>query len=36
MHPEHVAAKQKGRADFYSEYKIQTCNVVRESKYPKA
>ena len=32
-HPEHVAAKTKGRERFYSEYSIQICNVVRESKF---
>jgi heme-degrading monooxygenase HmoA len=29
----HVEAKKKGRADFYSEYKVQVCNVVRESVF---
>ena len=32
-YPEHVDAKKKGRADFYSEYKIQTCSVLRESRF---
>ncbi len=32
--PEHVDAKKKGRADFYSEYKIQTCSLLRESRFP--
>ncbi len=30
---EHVAAKKQGRESFYSEYSIQVCNVVRESRY---
>ena len=30
-HPEHRAAQRQGRADFYSEYKLQVCEVVRES-----
>ena len=30
---EHVGAKKKGRADFYTEYKVQVCTVVRESKF---
>lgn len=34
MHPEHIDAKKKGRADFYIEYKIQTCNLLREATYP--
>ena len=33
-HPEHVAAKQQGRASLYSEYKIQVCQVLRESAFP--
>src|SRR5581483_230923 len=27
MHPEHLEAKKKGRADFYLEYRVQICNV---------
>lgn len=34
-HPEHVAAKTKGRERFYSEYAIQICNIVRESRFAK-
>jgi heme-degrading monooxygenase HmoA len=33
-HPEHVAAKGKGRTTFYSEYRIQVCTVVREKTFP--
>ncbi|HSN19828.1 MAG TPA: antibiotic biosynthesis monooxygenase [Usitatibacter sp.] len=29
----HVEAKKKGRADFYEEYKVQVCAVVRESAF---
>jgi heme-degrading monooxygenase HmoA len=32
-HPEHVAAQEKGRKLYYTEYHIQVCNVVRESKF---
>ena len=28
-------AKQKGRSEFYSEYKIQVCTVQRETLFPK-
>jgi heme-degrading monooxygenase HmoA len=28
-HPEHLAAKKKGREGFYSEYSIQVCTVER-------
>jgi len=31
-HAEHRAAQRKGRAEFYSEYKLQVCEVVRESR----
>jgi heme-degrading monooxygenase HmoA len=30
---DHVAAKKKGRQSYYSEYSVQICDVVRESKY---
>ena len=32
-HPEHLAAQQQGRDLYYSEYQIQVCEVVRESKF---
>ncbi|MFI5233563.1 MAG: antibiotic biosynthesis monooxygenase family protein [Gemmatimonadales bacterium] len=32
---EHLAAKKKGRSDFYSEYHIQVCTVQRQSDFPK-
>jgi heme-degrading monooxygenase HmoA len=34
LHPEHVDAKKKGRTEFYSEYKVQTCSLLRESRFP--
>ena len=34
LHAEHVGAKKKGRADFYSEYRIQICTVQRDSSFP--
>jgi heme-degrading monooxygenase HmoA len=30
---QHVEAKKKGRADFYTEYKLQVCTVQRESAF---
>ena len=33
MQAQHVEAKKKGRADFYEEYKVQVCSVVRESSF---
>ena len=35
LHAEHVEAKKKGRASFYSEYRVQVCSVLRESAFPK-
>ena len=32
---DHVEAKRKGRASFYSEYKVQVCTVQRESVFPQ-
>ena len=29
-HPEHVPVKQLGRERFYTEYRLQVCEVVRE------
>ena len=34
-HPEHVAAKKKGRKTFFTEYQIQVCSVKRDSSFPK-
>ncbi len=34
---QHVEAKKKGRADFYTEYRLQICEVKREMSFvPKA
>jgi heme-degrading monooxygenase HmoA len=30
-HPEHVAAKKKGRSVFFTEYRVQVCKVVRDT-----
>ena len=32
-HPEHREAQRKGRDTFYEEYRIQICDVVRESSF---
>ena len=34
MHPEHAAAQKKGRQEFYSEYRLQICSVLRETLHP--
>jgi heme-degrading monooxygenase HmoA len=30
-HPEHVEAKRKGRGGFFSDYRVQVCEVLRDS-----
>ena len=30
-HPEHVAAKRLGREAFFSEYRVQVCQLLRDS-----
>ncbi len=35
MHPEHVEAQRKARKVYYSEYSVQVCEVVRESKFKR-
>ena len=32
---QHIEAKKKGRADFYLEYRVQVCNVVRDTGFRK-
>jgi len=32
-HPEHRAAQERGRQDFFQEYVVQVCTLVRESKF---
>jgi heme-degrading monooxygenase HmoA len=34
-HPEHVPVKELGRQRFYTEYHLQVCEVVRESKFTR-
>ena len=35
MDPEHRAAQRKAREIYYSEYSVQVCEVVRESKFSR-
>ena len=35
VHPEHVEAKKKGRASFYTEYRVQVCEMKRDTAFPK-
>lgn len=32
-HPEHQAAQQRGRDEFFAEYHIQVCTPVRDSRF---
>ena len=32
-HPEHREAQRRGRADFYAEYRLQSCQPLRESRF---
>jgi heme-degrading monooxygenase HmoA len=34
-HPEHVAVKKLGRQNFYAEYHLQVCELVRESRFTR-
>lgn len=33
-HTDHLAAKKKGRADFYADYSVQVCEVKQTSRFP--
>jgi heme-degrading monooxygenase HmoA len=33
-HPEHKAAQERGRKEFFSEYSTQVCTTVRDSHFP--
>ncbi len=35
-HPEHLAAQKLARQQYYSEYHLQACTLMRESKYNAA
>jgi heme-degrading monooxygenase HmoA len=35
-HPEHREAQERGRTDFYSWYRLQVCEQVRESVFASA
>jgi heme-degrading monooxygenase HmoA len=34
-HPEHREAQRRGRADFYAEYRLQSCTPLRESSFER-
>lgn len=33
--PRHVAAKRLGRKEFYAEYKVQICSLIREGSFTR-
>jgi heme-degrading monooxygenase HmoA len=35
MHPEHRAAQRQGRETYYDEYRLQICEVKRESSFKR-
>jgi heme-degrading monooxygenase HmoA len=35
VHPDHVAAKKRGREGFYTEYRIQVCEVERDHSFAR-
>lgn len=35
-HPEHLEAQRRGRSEFYAEYSLKTCELLRESTFPAA
>jgi heme-degrading monooxygenase HmoA len=34
-HPEHMAAQKAGRDSFYEEYRVQTCEVLRDTGFKR-
>jgi heme-degrading monooxygenase HmoA len=35
-HPEHLAAQRRGREEFFADYHIQACNVIRTADFTAA
>ena len=33
-HPEHKAAQERGRTEFFKEYSTQVCTLVRDAHFP--
>ena len=34
-HPEHLIAQRQGQEEFFSDYLIQVCSIVRTNEWPK-
>ena len=35
-HPEHVAAQKRGREEFFADYRIQVCSLIRKGEFSAA
>src|SRR5262245_15704810 len=35
MHPEHIDAQRRGRATFYTEFRLTVCEVLREQRFTR-
>jgi heme-degrading monooxygenase HmoA len=35
-HPEHLVAQRRGREEFFADYRIQVCHVIRTSDFTAA
>jgi heme-degrading monooxygenase HmoA len=33
-HPEHKAAQERGRKEFFKEYSTQVCTIIRDAHFP--
>jgi heme-degrading monooxygenase HmoA len=36
VQPDHYAAQRQGRDDYFDEYSLQVCELIRESKFKRA
>jgi heme-degrading monooxygenase HmoA len=35
MHPEHAQAQRHGRQNFYADYRLQICHVIRDTTFTR-
>jgi len=33
VHPEHLVAQRRGREEFFADYRIQVCNLIRTNEF---
>jgi heme-degrading monooxygenase HmoA len=36
VHPAHAKAQRRGRQSFYADYRLQICQVIRDTKFTRA